>query len=89
MPSAYAKAARQAGLKIIAWSLERSRPLALGGQWYYQSLPTLANSDAAVLQLLDVLARDVGVMAVFSDWPATTTYYANCMMPAAQHQTSK
>lgn len=89
MPSAYARAARQAGLKIIAWSLERSRPLTRGGQWYYQSLPTLANSDATVLQLLDVLARDVGAMAVFSDWPATTTFYANCMMPAAQHQTGK
>lgn len=88
VPSAYAKAARQAGLKIIAWSLERSRPLAGGADWYYQSLPTLANSDAAVLQLLDVLAREVGVIGVFSDWPATTTFYANCMMPAAQHQTS-
>jgi glycerophosphoryl diester phosphodiesterase len=29
---------------------------------------------------LDVLARGVGVRGVFSDWPATTTYYANCMM---------
>ena len=88
VPSAYAKAARQAGLKIIAWSLERSRPLAGGADWYYQSLPTLANSDATVLQLLDVLAREVGVIGVFSDWSATTTFYANCMMPAAQHQTS-
>jgi len=24
------------------------------------------------------LARDVGVIGVFSDWPATTTFYANC-----------
>lgn len=89
VPSAYAKAARQAGLKIIAWSLERSRPLAGGADWYYQSLPTLANSDATVLQLLDVLARDVGVIGVFSDWPATTTFYANCLMPTPQYQTSK
>ena len=29
--------------------------------------------------LLHVLAQDVGVMAVFSDWPATTSFYANCM----------
>ena len=28
--------------------------------------------------VLDVLARDVGVIGVFSDWPATTTFYANC-----------
>jgi glycerophosphoryl diester phosphodiesterase len=25
-----------------------------------------------------VLARKVGVRGVFSDWPATTTFYANC-----------
>jgi glycerophosphoryl diester phosphodiesterase len=23
----------------------------------------------------------VGVRGIFSDWPATTTYYANCMGP--------
>ena len=31
-----------------------------------------------MMQVLDVLARDVGVIGVFSDWPATTTFYANC-----------
>jgi glycerophosphoryl diester phosphodiesterase len=30
------------------------------------------------MQAIDVLARQVGVMAIFSDWPATTTFYANC-----------
>lgn len=29
-------------------------------------------------KMLDVLAQDVGVVGVFSDWPATVTYYANC-----------
>jgi glycerophosphoryl diester phosphodiesterase len=29
--------------------------------------------------VLDVLARDVGILGIFSDWPATTTFYANCM----------
>jgi glycerophosphoryl diester phosphodiesterase len=29
--------------------------------------------------MLDVLAKEVGVLGVFSDWPGTTTYYANCM----------
>ena len=28
---------------------------------------------------LDVLARQVGIKGIFSDWPATVTYYANCM----------
>jgi glycerophosphoryl diester phosphodiesterase len=31
-----------------------------------------------MLRVLDVLDKDVGVMGVFSDWPATTTFYANC-----------
>jgi glycerophosphoryl diester phosphodiesterase len=34
--------------------------------------------DSDYLVLLDVLARQVGVRGVFSDWPATVTYYANC-----------
>ena len=29
--------------------------------------------------LLDVLARQVGIRGIFSDWPATVTYYANCL----------
>ena len=28
---------------------------------------------------LDVLARQVLIRGIFSDWPATVTYYANCM----------
>jgi glycerophosphoryl diester phosphodiesterase len=32
-----------------------------------------------MLVLLDVLARQVGIRGIFSDWPATVTYYANCM----------
>jgi glycerophosphoryl diester phosphodiesterase len=31
------------------------------------------------MEMLDVLARGVGVLGVFSDWPGTVTYYANCM----------
>ena len=30
-------------------------------------------------RILDVLARQVGVLGIFSDWPGTVTYYANCM----------
>ena len=32
-----------------------------------------------MLVALDVLAQQVGIKAMFSDWPATVTYYANCM----------
>jgi glycerophosphoryl diester phosphodiesterase len=79
IPSAYANAAKAAELNIIAWSLERSGLLANGGGWYYQSITDAINNEADVLILLDVLAKDIGVVGVFSDWPATVTYYANCM----------
>jgi glycerophosphoryl diester phosphodiesterase len=79
VPSAYAKAAKEAGLGIITWTLERSGPLASGGGWYYQSIKDAVNSDDDMLKLLDVLAKDVGIRGIFSDWPATVTYYANCM----------
>jgi glycerophosphoryl diester phosphodiesterase len=31
------------------------------------------------MKVLDVLARDVAIIGIFSDWAATVTYYANCM----------
>lgn len=86
VPSDFAVAAKQAGLQIISWSLERSGPLyhsgseQKGGGWYYQSIAELTRSDAVTLELLHVLAQEVGVIGVFSDWPATTTFYANCML---------
>ena len=36
-----------------------------------------ANSESN--KALDVLAREVKILGIFSDWPATVTYYANCM----------
>lgn len=81
VPSRYAEEARAAGLDIIAWTVERSGRLSDGGGWYYQTLPSITNHEGVVFELLDVLAQDIGVQAVFSDWPATTTYYANCRLP--------
>ncbi len=79
IPSQYAKDAKAAGVNIITWTLERSGPLNTGGGWYYQSVTDAIKGDGQMFELLDVLAQDVGVKGVFSDWPATTTYYANCM----------
>jgi glycerophosphoryl diester phosphodiesterase len=79
VPSAYAKAAKAAGLDIITWTLERSGPLAAGGGWYYQSVREAIRDDGDMFRVLHVLAQDVGIRAIFSDWPATTTYYASCM----------
>lgn len=79
VPSAYARDAKSAGLGIITWTLERSGLLADGNNgFYYQSFDSAIKNEGDALQVLDVLARDVGVMGVFSDWPATTTFYANC-----------
>ena len=79
VPSAYAREAKKAGLELIAWSLERSGPLRSGGGYYYSTIKPLVDRDGDMLALLDVLYRDVGVRGVFSDWPATTTFYANCV----------
>lgn len=79
VPSEYALLAKQAGLDIITWTVERSGLLASGGGFYYQSISDVTNNDGDVFNLIDVLAKEVGVLGIFSDWPATTTYYANCM----------
>lgn len=79
VPSEYAIKANEAGLNIITWTLERSGPLKSGGGWYYQSIKDVTNTDGVMFEMLDVLAQDVGIVGIFSDWPATVTYYANCM----------
>lgn len=78
VPSRYAHAAQAAGLELVAWTLERPGDLADGGGWYYQSVAGLIDNDGDVYSVVDVLVRDVGVRGIFSDWPATVTYYANC-----------
>lgn len=79
VPSDYARHARKAGLGIITWTLERSGHLADGGNgFYYQTFDAAIKREGDVMRVLDVLAREVGVLGVFSDWPATSTFYANC-----------
>ncbi|MGE3540933.1 MAG: glycerophosphodiester phosphodiesterase family protein [Candidatus Tectimicrobiota bacterium] len=84
VPSQYARNARAAGLDIITWTIERSgrivEDVLQGGNiFYYQTtLPALQN-DGDIMVTLDVLARQVGILGIFSDWAATVTYYANCM----------
>ena len=77
--SPYAIAAKEAGLQIIAWSFERSASLNSGGGWYYQSVSDVISSDGQMYEVLDVLAQDAGIVGMFSDWPATVSYYASCM----------
>lgn len=78
--SQYARNAQQAGLNIITWTLERSGVLVTGKPgWYYQTINKAITREGDMMQVLDVLAKEVGILGVFSDWPASVTYYANCM----------
>ena len=80
VPSKYARLARRAGLDIISWTTERSGQLnPNGGGFYYQTTSSALQNDGDILKTLDVLNTRVGVLGVFSDWPATTTFYAECM----------
>ena len=79
IPSEYSIAAKKAGLDIISWSFERSGFLNHGGDYYYQYVASAINNDGDMYTVLDVLAKQVEIKALFSDWPATVTYYANCM----------
>jgi glycerophosphoryl diester phosphodiesterase len=85
VPSRYAEAAKAAGLDIITWTLERSGRIVeevlegRGSAFYYQSTLDVLENDGDLFVTLDVLAQQVGILGIFSDWPATVTYYANCM----------
>ncbi|MCC5900690.1 MAG: glycerophosphodiester phosphodiesterase [Halomonas sp.] len=82
-PSLYAQRAREAGLTMITWTLERSGPLADGGQWYHSTTEDVIQREGDKLITLDALANDVGVIGVFSDWPATVAFYDNCSQRGA------
>ncbi|KAH0562578.1 hypothetical protein GP486_002735 [Trichoglossum hirsutum] len=81
VPSTYATAARANGLGIIAWTLERSGPLAQVAptkEYYYASIASVIKKDGDMYTVLDVMAQQVKILGIFSDWAATVTYYANC-----------
>ena len=83
VPSQYANDIKAAGLKIITWSFERAdlRQGASKAGFYYAFDPQgrAIKKDSDMYLALDVLAQDVGIMGIFSDWPATVSYYASCM----------
>ncbi|MCY7371082.1 MAG: glycerophosphodiester phosphodiesterase [Polaromonas sp.] len=80
VPSRYAADAKAARLDIITWSLERSGILADGNNgFYFQSFDSAIKREGDVMTVLDVLNKQVGIIGIFSDWPATVTFYANCV----------
>ena len=78
VPSEYALAAKAAGLELVTWSFERSGWLNEGGGYYYQYVKPVINNDGDAYTVLDVLVQQVGITHLFSDWPATVTYFASC-----------
>jgi glycerophosphoryl diester phosphodiesterase len=88
VPSQAAKDAKAAGLDIITWTLERSGRIVeevlptkgtAAPEFYYQSTLNAIHNDGDIMVTLDVLARQVGILGIFSDWAGTVTYYASCM----------
>ena len=80
VPSRYAIDAKAAGLDIITWTLERSGILADGNNgFYYQTFDSAIKKEGDMMRVLDVLNKQVGILGIFSDWPATVTFYANCV----------
>jgi glycerophosphoryl diester phosphodiesterase len=79
VPSQYARNARNARLDIITWTLERSGILADGNNgFYYQTIEPAIHREGDLMRVLDVLAQDVGIRGVFSDWAAPVSFYASC-----------
>jgi glycerophosphoryl diester phosphodiesterase len=83
VPSQYALDIKGLGFDIITWTFERS-DLRLGAApagFYYLFDPEgkAVKKDSDMYKALDALARQVGILGIFSDWAATVTYYANCM----------
>lgn len=88
VPSQYARDAKAAGLNIITWTLERSGRIVqdvlptkgtASPSFYYQTTLDALKNDGDILTTLDVLAQQVGILGIFSDWSGTVTYYASCM----------
>jgi glycerophosphoryl diester phosphodiesterase len=79
VPSRSARSARAAGLELVTWTLERSGNLgAQDNGFYYRTIDAAITREGDVFTVVDVLARDVGVRGIFSDWPATVSFYASC-----------
>lgn len=85
VPSQLAKDLKAMGFDLITWTFERSdlRQGSLGSRagfyWDFDPTASVIKTDGDMYQALDVLAREVKILGIFSDWPATVTYYANCM----------
>ncbi|HTU63381.1 MAG TPA: hypothetical protein VMF89_33195, partial [Polyangiales bacterium] len=71
----------------ITWTLERSGRIVEevlptkdtdSPSFYYQTTLDALKNDGDILTTVDVLAQQVGVLGIFSDWSGTVSYYASC-----------
>ena len=83
VPAVLARDLKSMGFDLISWSFERVdlRKGAAGVGSYYDFDPTgvAIKKDSDMYKALDVLAKDVKLIGMFSDWPGTVSYYASCM----------
>ena len=84
--SPFAHMLRNAGFHLIPWTLERSAGKSgaapgLYGPYYNATAGQSVFEYTDLLDVLHVLRDDVGAAAVFSDFPATTAAFANCVPP--------
>jgi glycerophosphoryl diester phosphodiesterase len=78
--SEHARFAKSVGLDLITWTLERSGILADGNNvFYYQTIDAAIDREGDLYEVIDTLAKDVGILGVFSDWAAPVSFYASCM----------
>ena len=67
--SDYARFAKSVGLRMITWTFES----------YRVNTTLYSQTPKRMLEVLDFLSEEVGVIGIFSDWPGTVTYCANCI----------
>ena len=81
--SQFAKDLKAMGFDLIGWSFERTDirrgSAGVGGYYDFDPAGSAIRKDADMYKALDALARDVKVIGMFSDWPATVSYYASCL----------
>ncbi len=75
--SPYARFAKAANLRLITWTFEAGDATD-PKNWLYMNLPGYMRTESQMLEVLHALREEARIDGIFSDWPGTVTYYANC-----------
>ena len=82
VPSELALLAKKQNLRVVAVGFERPESLPMRstrGGAFYETSRTITDNDGDAYEMLHVLASQVGIEHISTSWPATVTFYANCM----------